>query len=234
MLEMLGQHSDLLDKVLEQYITPDLFPPDEMVKEGAIEKATAAIKAHFMRLFIQDNNILPAVGVLYEMEEGKPVFSLLDHQAMAFESLGTVVQEYVHRLEETRKDWQTKFVNAGTADGMGGGTDDFSGGGGGDDSFGGGGDSFGGGSDDFGGGTDDLSMGDDQLGGGSGDAALDSLDSGEEPQLDDPSLTDSNDPTNPEPETPEGPDSFGAPEPEAEEPVDSNALLDEEDEDKLK
>lgn len=141
MLEMLEQHSQLLDKVLESYITTDLFPEEYLIKGGSVEKAIVAIKAHFMRLFIQDNNILPQVAVLYEMEEGKPVFNLFDTQKIAFESLGTVIQDYIHGMEENREAWSTKFVNKAT--GMDGGM--------GGDSFGG--DSMGG-TDDFGGGTD--------------------------------------------------------------------------------
>jgi hypothetical protein len=203
-----------------------------MIKEGSVEKAIAAIKAHFMRLFIQDNNILPAVGVLYEMEKGKPVFSLLDHQAMAFESLGTVVQEYVHRLEETRKEWQTKFVS--TSDGgMGGGTDDF--GGGTDDTFG---------NDELGGGTDDFGMGNDTLGGGTDDDSFgpggdddltgdgvdgqDGLNGGDDNLNAEPAA----DGLNAEEPPAEDANTFGAPEPDAEEPAEVKD--DEEDEDKLK
>lgn len=153
MLEMLEQHGQLVDKVLESYITPDLFPDEFLVKGGSVEKAIFAIKAHFMRLFITDNNILPAIGQLYEMQEGKPVFSLLDGQATAFESLGTVVQEYIVHLEKSRKEWGKRFV---PTDGMGGagGGDAFGGGGGTDDTFGGGG-----GMDDFAGGGMDDSFG---------------------------------------------------------------------------
>ncbi|MNF44311.1 hypothetical protein D3C81_331280 [compost metagenome] len=228
MLEMMEQHGQLLDKVLEAYITPDLFPEEFLIKGGSVDKAVAAIRAHFMRLFIQDNNILPAVGVLYEMEKGKPVFSLLDHQAMGFESLGTVVQEYIHQLEETRKQWAAKFV---PTDASGGGTDDF--GGGGDDSFGGGGDdSFGGGSDDFGGG-DDLGGGDDGLGGGTddfnmggdGEGPLEGLNSGEEPSLDEPNApADAQLGPDAEPEQPAEPELFGAPE-----PIEDSEVKDDED-----
>jgi hypothetical protein len=172
MLEMMEQHSQLLDKVLESYITVDLFPEEYLVKGGSVEKAIVAIKAYFMRLFIQDNNIMPQVAILYEMEEGKPVFSLFDTQKVAFDSLGTVIQEYIHGLEQTREEWTKKFVDkAAGMDGMGGGgTDDF--GGGGDDGFGGdGGDGGFGGDDGFGtdGGDDGFGGADADLGGDGGD-----------------------------------------------------------------
>lgn len=157
MLTMLDQHGQLLDKVLESYITPELFPEEYIVKGGSVEKAIAAIKAHFMRLFIHDNNILPEVGAIYEMEEGKPVFNLMDSQKVAFESLGTVIQEYIHYLEETREQWAKKFVNKSDAGGMGG--DTFGGTDSGDDLFGapGGDDTFGGPADDFSAGLDETS-----------------------------------------------------------------------------
>lgn len=176
MLEMMEQHSQLLDKVLESYITVDLFPEEYLVKGGSVEKAIAAIKAYFMRLFIQDNNIMPQVAVLYEMEEGKPIFNLFDTQKVAFDSLGTVIQEYIHGLEKTREEWSQKFVDkAAGMDGGMGGTDDF--GGGGDDSFGGGDDGFG----DDGGGFDTGGDGgfggaDDGLGSDDGGAPGDDLD----------------------------------------------------------
>lgn len=190
MLEMMEQHSQLLDKVLEAYISTELFPEEYLLKGGSVEKAIVAIKAHFMRLFIHDNNILPAVGVLYEMEEGKPVFSLLDSQNLAFESLGTVIQEYISHLEVTRKEWSEKFVNQATGmdGGMGGDTSDAFGGG--DDSFGGGLDdnSFGGGGpDDSFGGDDPLSDSEDtQLGEDTTTPEDDSMSDQEQPAEDTP------------------------------------------------
>ncbi len=147
MIEMLEQHSQLLDKVLESYITTDLFPEEYFIKGGSVEKAIPVIKAHFMRMYIQNNGILPQVGVLYEMEEGKPVFSLLDSQTTAFESLGVVIQNFAHRMEEIRTEWQKKYVDrSDESGGMGGDMDD---------SFSGGPD------DDFGMSVDDTPPGDD-------------------------------------------------------------------------
>lgn len=121
LMSQLEAHDALLTRVLENYLTPDLFPDDLMVKEGSMDKVIAVVKAHFMRQYIQENNILPEVGVLYEMESGKPVFSLFDSHEMAFESLGTVIQEFIAGMEQTKKEWSKRFVNQG---GLGGG-DDF-------------------------------------------------------------------------------------------------------------
>lgn len=128
LMTQLEAYDQLLTKVLEQYVTPDLFPEEMMVKEGHIDRVTEIVKAHFMRLYIQENNILPEVGVLYEMESGKPVFNLFDGHQVAFESLGSVIQEFIAGLEQTKGEWAKRFVNkeSGDFDGSSGGDDSYS------------------------------------------------------------------------------------------------------------
>lgn len=136
-LAQLELHDQLLTRVLEQYLTPDLFPDELMVKEGHFDQVLAVVKAHFMRQYIQENNIMPEVGVLYEMDSGKPVFSLFDGHEMAFGSLGTVIQEFIAGMEETKKAWGERFIDRDSGGGDDyGGEDDYGDSDLGDDDFG--------------------------------------------------------------------------------------------------
>jgi hypothetical protein len=161
-LESIEAYERLLDKGLEAYITPDLFPDDVTEISGLADDVLVNIKALFIRQFMASNNILPELNVLTEMDGTRPAFSLLDHinvsratQVQAFIEYAAGKKKFSDRIKEIYKEVIDNIQN---------------------DSDGGGFDS--GGGDDFS--SDDDSGGDD-FGGGFGD----DTGVGEEPGLDD-------------------------------------------------
>ena len=78
-LETIEAYERLLDKGLEAYITPDLFPDDVTEISGLADDVLVNLKALFIRQFMSTNNILPELNVLTEMDGNRPAFSLLDH-----------------------------------------------------------------------------------------------------------------------------------------------------------
>lgn len=153
-LESIETYERLLDKALEAYITPDLFPDDVTVVNGLADDVLTNVKALFIRQFMATNNIMPELNVLTEMDGTRPAFSLLDHinvskatMSQAFIEYAIGKQKFKDRIKEIYDEALTKITDADD-----GGFD--SGGGGGDDDFGGG-------SDDFG--SDDAGEGDQEL-----------------------------------------------------------------------
>ncbi|QBJ02708.1 virion structural protein [Pseudomonas phage Psa21] len=146
-------YSDLLDSTLEAYITPDLFPDEILGMSGVADKILNHVKAYFKRQWLTNNNVMPELGVLLEMDGDKPAFSLLDYMATAQSTMGRAFMEFIKHENDTKESFAKEFkalIEAGDAGGdFGGGGDDS--GFGGDDAGGNGGDEFGGG-DDLGGG----------------------------------------------------------------------------------
>ena len=162
-------YSDLLDSSLEAYITPDLFP-DEILggMTGVADKILNHVKAYFKRQWLTQNNVMPELGVLLEMDGDKPAFSLLDYMATSQATMGRAFMEFIKAENETKTKVAAEFKKL---------IDEAGGGGGGD--FGGGDDGgFGDDGGETGGdGFDDMSGGD---GGDAGGEQLDgSADTGE-------------------------------------------------------
>lgn len=134
--EALESYNRLLDTALESYVTADLFPDDVLQVPGLAESMINNTKAYFRRQFLAQNNILPELNVLTEMNGDKPAFSLLDYMASQQESMGKAFLEFAKAQQATKKKFSTAFaaVIAGgeETEGYGGGDDA----GGGDASFG--------------------------------------------------------------------------------------------------
>lgn len=170
-LESLEVYERLLDKALESHITPDMFPDDLTEISGLADDVLLNTKALFMRQFMANNNIMPELNVLTEMDGNRPAFSLLDFintqratTIQAFLEYAAGKKKFKDRLHTLYKEIIESINNDG------------------DDGFGsdsGGGDDFGDGSDD---GGDDFG-GDD--GGGFGDEGGEpGLDEGTQDELD--------------------------------------------------
>jgi hypothetical protein len=161
-------YSDLLDQTLEAYITPDLFPDEVLGMSGVADKILNHVKAYFKRQWLTNNNVMPELGVLLEMDGDKPAFSLLDYMATAQSTMGRAFMEFIKHENDTKNDFAREFKKLITESADGGGGDSF----GGDDTGDGGfgedtGDGFGaapseepGGGDEFGdlGGGDDMGL----------------------------------------------------------------------------
>ncbi len=133
--EALDKYDRILTQALESYVTADLFPDEYLAVPGLIDQAIAQIKAHFIRQFLAQNNILPELNELIEMNDDKPVFNLLDWLNLQQSTLGGVMLEYARQVQKSKKELGSKYKDVIEAE---------------DDSFGEGGDS-----------SDDSSSGDD-------------------------------------------------------------------------
>lgn len=145
--EAFRAYNDLLDATLEAYITPDLFP-DEVLggMTGVADKILNHVKAYFKRQWLTQNNVMPELGVLLEMDGDKPAFSLLDYMATSQSTMGRAFMEFIKHEHDTKTKVAAEFKKLIDEAGTGGD--------GGFDS-GDGGDEFGGGDDAGGDGFDD-------------------------------------------------------------------------------
>lgn len=199
-------YSDLLDSSLEAYITPDLFP-DEILggMTGVADKILNHVKAYFKRQWLTQNNVMPELGVLLEMDGDKPAFSLLDYMATSQATMGRAFMEFIKAENETKTKVAAEFKKLIDEAGGGGGGD-FGGGddgGFGDDAGGDGGETGGDGFDDMSGG-DGSDAGGEQLDGSAdtGEPLPDEDSSSDPGGLEDPvaSAADDEDDTEEEPE----------------------------------
>lgn len=141
--EAFRAYNDLLDATLEAYITPDLFP-DEVLggMTGVADKILNHVKAYFKRQWLTQNNVMPELGVLLEMDGDKPAFSLLDYMATSQSTMGRAFMEFIKHEHDTKTKVAEEFKKliddaGGGGDGGFGGGDEFGGDQGGDDTSGG-------------------------------------------------------------------------------------------------
>jgi hypothetical protein len=100
-------YSSLLDQALDAYITADLFPAEILARDSSIVDHTiAVIKAYYLRLWLNRNNVMPELDALIEMDGKKPVFSLLDVQEGQIGSLGSAIQEYIDGVLKLKEKWE--------------------------------------------------------------------------------------------------------------------------------
>lgn len=125
-LETIEAYERLLDKGLEAYITPDLFPDDVTEISGLADEILTNVKALFIRQFMASNNILPELNVLTEMDGTRPSFSLLDHinvsratQVQAFIEYAAGKKKFKDRIQQIYKNVIEGIAN----DDSGGGFD---------------------------------------------------------------------------------------------------------------
>lgn len=102
------QYTQLLEKALEAYITPDLFPADLLAQDSTmVDQTIAVIKAYFQRSWLERNNVLPELDQLttFNEEGDKLNFNLLDIQTNLFETIGNVVNEYIKGINKLKEQW---------------------------------------------------------------------------------------------------------------------------------
>lgn len=107
--DALDKYDRILTQALESYITNDLFPDEYLNVPGLVDQAIAQIKAHFMRQFMAQNNILPELNELVEMNKDKPVFNLLDWLNLQQGTLGDVILEYARAINKTKESLSKKY-----------------------------------------------------------------------------------------------------------------------------
>jgi hypothetical protein len=108
-LSAFEQYNNLLERALEAYITPDLFPAEVLAREAnTVDHVIAVIKAYYQRMWLDRNNVMPELDKLTEMVEDSPVFDLLDVQEGQMNSLGGAIQKYLDGIEDKRKAWEAR------------------------------------------------------------------------------------------------------------------------------
>ncbi len=140
--DALDKYDRILTQALESYITPDLFPEEYLEVPNLVDQVVTQIKAHFIRQFMSQKNILPELNELIEMDNEKPVFNILDWLDLQQVTMGGTILEYARSVMKSKKSLEVKykdvFADAEEDDSFGGGDggSDYSGGSdsGGDDS----------------------------------------------------------------------------------------------------
>lgn len=125
-LESLELYERILDKALESYITPDMFPDDLTEITGLADDIIINTKALFIRKFMSSNNILPELNVLTEMDGNRPAFSLLEFINTQRKSTTQAFLEYAagkKKFKDQLKQLYGKIIEEINADGDGGGND---------------------------------------------------------------------------------------------------------------
>lgn len=130
------QYKDLLETTLEAFISSDIIPV-EMLGEnprGTVEQAIAILKAKFLRDWLAENNVMPELGVLMDLDEDdKPSYDIFEIQ----EPLVLGVVEAMKRYLEKTMPENTGGFGGGDMGGGDAGSDTD------DDDFGDSGDDFG-------------------------------------------------------------------------------------------
>lgn len=132
-LEAIEAYERLLDKGLEAYITPDLFPDELTEISGLADDVLTNMKALYIRQFMSANNILPELSILTEMDGNRPAFSLLDHinvsrasQVQAFIEYAAGKKKFSDRIKEIYKEVIENIENSSGDDGFDSSGSDYS------------------------------------------------------------------------------------------------------------
>lgn len=132
---------DALDKALKAYID-SAFLNDSTMGELApvIETTVATVRAHFIRQWMRNNNVLPELDELTTMtDDGEASLDILNATELHVDALGKSIIPYMRKLIADRKARDASMSDIKGDLGATGGGSDFGGGGGSTD--------FGGGSD---------------------------------------------------------------------------------------
>ncbi len=113
-LQAFEQYSQLLDRALEAYINPEIFPDEYLAREPeTVNRVISVISAYFKRLWLDRNNVTPELLELVELDDRKPNFDLLQISKTLTGSLGKSIQRY---LEGMKKDQERNEKKYGTPD----------------------------------------------------------------------------------------------------------------------
>lgn len=177
-MESFDQYAEALDKAIHAYIDSGFLDSLNMGDlSEVVEPTINAVKAHYLRQWLRDNNVLPELDqlTLHTDDEG-PTIDLFEINASHMEGLGKSILKYMRAIYEGRRKRDPLYEKLkGSLDGTAASETEYGAGDGGED---GGSDSS---EDDFGG--DDL--GDDDLGANEGEEQEDtSTETTEEPAAD--------------------------------------------------
>lgn len=104
-LTMFEQFSQLLDRTIDSYISTQLFKGDHLGRSDEdIEHLRAILIAGFQREFLANNNILPELQRLLEMDERSPAFNIREMQEHVHRTLGRSARSYFKWISKQTKE----------------------------------------------------------------------------------------------------------------------------------
>ena len=163
-MESFRNYSDALDMAIDAWISDEFAMMDaEGDMANNIRPLRAAVKAHFQRRWLRENNVFPELEEITQVDDkGEALFKFGELQDSHMSAVLSFVADYMEKARKAAAKRDEKLAKqqeelgdyapseGGDAGGFGGGGFGDSGGGFGDDSGGGfGGDDFGGGFGDF-------------------------------------------------------------------------------------
>lgn len=114
-LTMFEQFSQLLDRTIDSYISTQIFKGDHLGRSDEdIEHLRAVLIAGFQREFLANNNILPELQKLLEMDDRTPAFNIKDMQEHVHKTLGRSARQYFKWLAKVSKENLEKVEGEGS------------------------------------------------------------------------------------------------------------------------
>lgn len=109
-LQAFEQYTQLLDRALEAYITPEIFPDDVLSRgDGLISQIVSVLRSYFQRRWLEKNGVAPELMVLLETENNKPDFDLFDITRNMNRSLGKAIHRYADGMEKIKEANEKKY-----------------------------------------------------------------------------------------------------------------------------
>ena len=98
------KYVESLDKALKAYLDPEFLEASQLGElQEVIAPTIAAVKAHYVRQWLRNNNVLPELDDLITFgEEGGPAVDLLKIHETHVEGLGKSLAEFMQRIAKSR------------------------------------------------------------------------------------------------------------------------------------
>lgn len=104
--EAFEAYSDALDKVIDAYMSEEMFATDTGIgMEEVLPNVKAVVKAEFQRRWLRNNNIMPELDVFNTVseEEGAPAFDLLEAAGNHLDGLNNALSDYIKKVLKAAK-----------------------------------------------------------------------------------------------------------------------------------
>lgn len=108
------KYIEALDKALKAYLDPEFLEASQMGElQEVIAPTIAAVRAHYVRQWLRNNNVLPELDDLVTFgEEDGPAVDLLKIHESHIEGLGKSIADFMRRISKSRQ--KTDAIYSGT------------------------------------------------------------------------------------------------------------------------
>ena len=115
--ESFQAYEDLLDKAINSWISDEFVVADaEGDVSGHLREIRVAVKSYFMRKWLRENNILPELEDLTQVDEdGKPLFKFDEYQSKHMDTILGFVANYLKKARKAAEKRDAK-LNMGNED----------------------------------------------------------------------------------------------------------------------